>query len=88
MAAGAVDVMTEPRTVEELAQLLQQLVNRRSYAETDVLTLDELCAAAKIGRTKLFEILPKLPVSYGLGDKSPRVIWGDFLEYLRQTRLD
>ena len=88
MATAAAEVSRDVLSLEELTELLQQLVNRRSYAETDVLTIDELAIAAKVSRTKLFELLPKLPVSYGLGDRLPRIIWGDFLEYLRQTRLD
>lgn len=79
--------MDEP-TLQEVAAMLQQLLRRTSYAETDVLTLEEFAAAVKIGKTKLFEVLPKLPVSYALGSQSPRIIWGDFLEYLRRTRLD
>lgn len=85
---AAAELMKDAPTVEELAALLQQLVNRASYAETDVLTIGELARAAKVSRTTIFKVLPKLPVSYGLGDGLPRVIWGDFLAYLRQTRQD
>lgn len=86
--AAAAEIMKESPSIEELAQMLQQLVDRKSYALTDILTVDELAAAAKVSRTTIFKVLPKLPVSYGLGDSLPRVIWGDFLEYLRQTRID
>lgn len=71
-----------------IAAMVQQLLQRSSYAETDVLTLEEFCRAVKIGRTKLFEVLPKLPVSYALGRQSPRIVWGRFLEYLRETEID
>lgn len=86
--ATAARVMDDTPTIEQLAALLQQLVDRKSYAVTDVLTIDELAAAAKVSRTTIFKVLPKLPVSYGLSDSLPRVIWGDFLEYLRETRID
>lgn len=86
--SAAAEIMRDQPTIEELAELLQQLVNRRSYAETDVLTIDELAAAAKVSRATIFRVLPKLPVSYGLGDKIPRVIYGDFLKYLRETVID
>lgn len=82
------DVLLEQRTLFEIRDLLQQLAERRVYAETDILTLDELADAAKVGRTTIFKVLPKLPVSYGLGDKIPRVIYGDFLKYLRDTAID
>lgn len=85
---AAAEVVKDAPTLEELAALLQQLVNRKAYALTDVLTVDELAAFAKVSRTTIFKVLPKLPVSYGLGDKMPRIIVGDFLEYLRQTRID
>lgn len=87
MGAAVADAR-DVRTVQELAELLQQLVNRRSYAETDILTVDELAAAAKVDRATLYRVFPKLPVSYGLGDRTPRVIYGDFLKYLRDTRVD
>jgi hypothetical protein len=58
------------------------------FAETDVLTISELCLALQVSRTTVFRVLRKLPVSYGLGEKTPRVIWGDMLQYLRETRLD
>lgn len=86
--AAAAELMKDAPTLEEIAALLQALVNRKSYAETDVLTVEELAAAAKVSRTTIFKVLPKLPVSYGLGDHVPRVIYGDFLAYLRETRID
>lgn len=85
---GAAAEMVDVPTIEEIHTLLQQLAGRRVYAETDVLTVDELAAAAKVSRRQIFNVLPKLPVSYGLGDKTPRVIYADFLEYLRKTRID
>lgn len=81
-------VLFEQRTLLEIRDLLQQLAARRVYAETDILTIDELADAAKVGRTTIFKVLPKLPVSYGLGGKTPRVIYGDFLRYLRDTTTD
>lgn len=86
MTAAA--VMAETQDLQRVSELLEQLLRRRAYATTDVLTLEEFCAAVKIGRTKLFKVLPKLPVSYALGSQSPRIIWGDFLDYLRETRID
>lgn len=56
-----------------------------SHSETDVLTLEELRAALKISRSQLYKVLPRLKVSYALGEKSPRVVWGDVLAYLRET---
>lgn len=81
------DVDRQEPNLTELAQLLRQLLDRTSYSETDVLTLDEFCAAVKIGKTKLFEILPGLPVSYALGKASPRIIWGDALKHIRDGYL-
>lgn len=86
--ATAARIVDEQPTIEQLAALLQELVDRKSYAETDVLTIDELAVAAKCSRTTIFKLLAKLPVSYGLGDRMPRVIFGDFLQYLRDTRAD
>lgn len=80
--------MADEPSLQEMAAMLRQLLQRASYAETDVLTIEELAAAAKVSRSTIFKVLPKLPVSYALGDKTPRVIFGDFLAYLRATRLD
>lgn len=84
MAAPAV-------TLEQVAEQLQQLLERAqraTYSETDVLTPEELATALKIGKTKVFQVMPKLPVSYALGDHLPRFIWGDVLQYLRDTNIN
>lgn len=60
-------------------------VEPRSYAETDVLTMDELCVALKISKSQLYKVVRKLKVSYALGPQCPRVVWGDVLEYIRTT---
>jgi hypothetical protein len=74
--------LADPGLRALLEQILERLP-RAKYAETDILDMDELAAAAKVSRAKLFEKLPELPVSYSLGDRSPRIIYGDFLKYLR-----
>jgi hypothetical protein len=55
------------------------------YADTAVLTPAECRAALKVSETHWYEIAPSLPVSYALGKKSPRYIWGQILKYLERT---
>lgn len=91
MATAAHDMAETPApTIAALHARIDEILDRVkkvSHAETDVLTIKELAIAAKVSESKLFELLPKLPVSYSLGDRMPRVIWGDFLDYLRAGRL-
>lgn len=56
-------------------------------SETEVLKPDECRAALKLSRAQWFRIAPKLPVTYALGEKTPRYIWGDVLAYLRRTQF-
>jgi hypothetical protein len=57
----------------------------RHYHETDVLTSAECRAALKVSETHWYTIAPSLPVSYALGKKSPRYIWGQILKFLERT---
>jgi hypothetical protein len=55
------------------------------HHETDVLTSAECRRALKVSETHWYEIAPSLPVSYALGKKSPRYIWGQILKFLERT---
>lgn len=55
------------------------------HAETDVLTPDECRRALKIGASQWYVVAPSLPVSYALGKKSPRYVWGEVLKFLKRT---
>lgn len=55
------------------------------HAETDVLTATECRLALKVSWSHWYTIAPSLPVSYALGKKSPRYIWGQILKYLERT---
>lgn len=63
------------------------LVLASAHAETEVLTADECRKALKLSCAQWYRKAPTLPVSYALGEASPRYIWGDILEHLRRTRL-
>lgn len=54
------------------------------HVETDVLTASECRTALKLSWSHWYVVSPSLPVSYALGKKSPRYIWGEVLKYLRQ----
>jgi hypothetical protein len=55
------------------------------HQETDVLTPAECMRALKIGASQWYVVAPSLPVSYALGKKSPRYVWGEVLKYLKRT---
>lgn len=55
------------------------------YADNDVLTAEEMRPALRLSWRQWYRVAPSLPVSYALGKKSPRYIYGEVLTYLRRT---
>lgn len=58
---------------------------RIHHADNDVLTASELREALRLSERQWDRVAPHLPVSYILGKKSPRYIYGEVLNYLRRT---
>lgn len=74
--------MTAPAEI-----LMSDGLRNPPFVETDVLVAEECRRGLKLSKAQWFRVAPTLPVSYALGDKSPRYIWGEILAHLRRTRL-
>lgn len=67
---------------------VEELIRRGAYNEFSVLDPQDLTIVMKCSMSQVMKLLPKLSVSYALGPKSPRVIMGDLLQYLRDTNIN
>lgn len=77
-----------PPTVQDLVAKVEELLRRGAYTESSVLAPPDIQIVMKCSMAQVMRLLPKLPVSYALGTKSPRVILGDLLQYLRDTNIN
>lgn len=55
------------------------------FVESDVLEGEECRRGLKLSERAWYRVAPSLPVSYALGQHSPRYIWGEVLKYLART---
>jgi hypothetical protein len=58
---------------------------RIHYDVNDVLTAEQVRVALQISPRQFTRIAPQLPVSYALGNQTPRYIYGEVLAYLKRT---
>lgn len=58
------------------------------FADNDVLVADELRNALKLSESQWWRVAAKLPVTYALGPRSPRYIYGEVVKALAVTQIN
>lgn len=64
------------------------VLRKPPFADNDILVADELRNALKLSESQWWRVAPKLPVTYALGRRLPRYIYGEVVRALAVTQMN